>query len=139
MENDLFLNKTFISNNFLNVTASDAYWLASKQKAILIDVRELSLTFYKQFDVPGLLYIPYSLLNDRLHELSGTQPLIIADSAGILSREAMQLLLDSGFQNVANLAGGLVDWERKGLPITINLKERLSGSCMCQLRTRNNS
>ena len=34
------------------------------------------------------------------------------------------------------MAGGIVDWERDGLPVKTNIEERLSGSCMCQLKPR---
>ena len=41
-----------------------------------------------------------------------------------------------GYDNVANMAGGIVDWERDGLPLTTDINNRLSGSCMCQLKAR---
>jgi rhodanese-related sulfurtransferase len=64
--------------------------------------------------------------------------MIIADAAGIHSKEAVKLLMDKGFADrMANLAGGLVEWERDGMPLVIDKTEKLSGSCMCQLRRRN--
>jgi 3-mercaptopyruvate sulfurtransferase SseA len=41
-----------------------------------------------------------------------------------------------GYKNVANLAGGIVDWEKDGLPVSTDVTARLSGSCMCQLKLR---
>jgi len=41
-----------------------------------------------------------------------------------------------GYENVADMAGGIVDWERDGLPLTTEINSRLSGSCMCQLKPR---
>jgi len=32
------------------------------------------------------------------------------------------------------MVGGIVDWERDGLPINTDITARLSGSCMCQLK-----
>jgi len=49
----------------------------------------------------------------------------------------MEFLLKKGFSNLANLAGGIVDWERDGLPLRIDRTEQLDGSCVCQLRPRN--
>ncbi len=43
---------------------------------------------------------------------------------------------DKGFENIANMAGGLVEWERDGLPLKSDKSERLSGSCACMLRKR---
>ena len=45
----------------------------------------------------------------------------------------------TGYDNVANMAGGIVDWERDGLPINTDVNYRLSGSCMCQLKAREKS
>jgi len=62
--------------------------------------------------------------------------LIVADSVGLFSHEAMIILKDLGFENIINLALGLVEWERDGMPVMIDQNERLSGSCVCQLRPR---
>jgi 3-mercaptopyruvate sulfurtransferase SseA len=62
--------------------------------------------------------------------------LIFADSVGLRSKDAVVLLKNRGFKNIANMAGGIVDWERDGLPIKTEIEERLSGSCMCQLKPR---
>jgi 3-mercaptopyruvate sulfurtransferase SseA len=48
----------------------------------------------------------------------------------------MQFLLSVGFKNIANLAGGIIEWEQNGFPLRKNLSEQLDGSCMCQLRPR---
>jgi len=34
------------------------------------------------------------------------------------------------------MADGIVDWEHDGLPLKTNIEERLSGSCLCQLKPR---
>ena len=47
-----------------------------------------------------------------------------------------EFMKEQGFDNIANLAGGIVDWERDGLPINTDITARLSGSCMCQLKPR---
>jgi rhodanese-related sulfurtransferase len=64
------------------------------------------------------------------------QPLIFADAVGLKSRESVLLMIAHGYNNVANMAGGIIDWERDGLPLTTDIKNRLSGSCMCQLKAR---
>jgi len=43
---------------------------------------------------------------------------------------------DKGFKQIANMAGGIVDWEHDGLPLITDISQRLSGSCMCQLKPR---
>lgn len=53
------------------------------------------------------------------------------------SREAALFAMQNGFDGrIANLAGGLVEWERDELPLIIDKNEKLSGSCLYQLKTR---
>lgn len=136
MNEVFFPGKCFHSGGFLNLTPRDAFFETINSTAIIVDVREQYLTGYKRFKVPIVVYIPLSTLAERLHELPFDVPLIIADSAGLRSHEAMVLLIEKGYKNIANLAGGLVEWERDGLPLITDFTEQLDGSCMCQLRPR---
>lgn len=136
MKANPFSGKGFISGSFLNLTPRDAYYEAKTGKAIIVDVREENLTGYKHFDVPRVIYLTLSEFEQNINQLSTDFPLIIADSTGLRSHEAMEILISKGFTSIANLAGGIVEWERDGLPIIINNTERLDGSCMCQLRPR---
>ncbi|MBI9068374.1 MAG: rhodanese-like domain-containing protein [Salinivirgaceae bacterium] len=106
--------------------------------AIILDVRMEYLTAYKKFDVETLILIPYKQIESDHHSIPKNKNVIIADSTGIKSKEIYEKLWNYGYTKIFNLAGGLVEWERDGLPIIINNKKRLSGSCMCQLRTREN-
>jgi rhodanese-related sulfurtransferase len=126
----------FISSGFLNLSARDAFIEATENNAVIIDVRELRLTGYKRFDVPTVMNLPNSLLSENYRSLPRDIPLIMADSVGLRSHEAMEFLIGKGYQNIANLAGGIVDWERDGLPLKKDVTEQLDGSCVCQLRPR---
>ena len=135
--NSLFHDTGFSSGGLFNVTPKQAYELCLKG-AVIIDVREAELNRFKMFDVPEVFYCPFSLLEETWKDLPGGKPMIFADAAGLHSKEAVALLLGKGFTGeIANLAGGLVEWERDNLPLVIDKTERLSGSCMCQLRPRN--
>lgn len=129
--------KCFLSGGIQNLTPKDAYYFLKQGDAILLDVREGYLTGYKKFDVPEVIFLPLSELNHRYKELPTQKPLIVADSTGLRSKEAVLYLSLQGLQNVVNLAGGIVEWERDGLPLIVDITEQLSGSCMCQLRPRN--
>ncbi|MGA2407353.1 MAG: rhodanese-like domain-containing protein [Bacteroidales bacterium] len=131
-----FLKHGFVSSGFLNLSAREAYKEATENDVIIIDVREIRLTGYKRFDVPTVINIPNSVLSENYSSLSRDIPLIIADSVGLQSHEAMEFLLKKGYTNIANLAGGIVDWERDGLPLKKDITEQLDGSCVCQLRPR---
>jgi rhodanese-related sulfurtransferase len=131
-----FFSHGFISSGFLNLTPREAYTEATENNAILLDVREERLTGYKNFNVPKVIKMPKSTIADNYKNLPRDVPIIIADSVGLRSHEAMEFLISIGFSNLANLAGGIVDWERDGLPLRIDRTEQLDGSCVCQLRPR---
>jgi rhodanese-related sulfurtransferase len=131
-----FFKHGFVSSGFLNLNASEAYKEATENNAIILDVRELRLIGYKNFDVPKVINIPNSTLAENYINIPTDIPLIVADSVGLRSHEAMEFLLSKGFTNIANLAGGIVDWERDGLPLKKEISEQLDGSCVCQLRPR---
>jgi rhodanese-related sulfurtransferase len=135
MEN-YFAGKAIYANGIYNLSPLKAYKLC-QEGAMIVDVREEYLNRFKIFDVPGLIFCPKKKLVELIAELPITKPLIIADASGIQSPAAVKMLIDNGFTgNLANLSGGLVDWEHSGLPVVINYEEKLSGQCMCQLRPR---
>lgn len=119
----------------MNLTPMEAYWSCG-QGAIIVDVREDYLNSFKMFKVDSLIFLPFSSLRSSFHNLPPDKPLIFADSVGIKSREAVMFIMEQGFENAANLCGGIVDWERDGLPVTTDKLQRLTGSCMCQLKPR---
>lgn len=136
MANKFFNNIGFQSAGFLNLTPREAYHEAINNNAVIVDVRETALIGYKCFDVPNVIYAPNSELKKYFSNLPADKPLIIADSVGLRSKEAMLSLLSIGFSNLSNLAGGLVEWDRDGLPLKIDQGEALSGACLCRLKPR---
>jgi rhodanese-related sulfurtransferase len=104
--------------------------------SVMLDIRPEILCQYKAFDVPEVLYCPVENMEQYLDRLPDNRDIIVADSTGIHSREIIKLLIDNGFTRVYGLAGGMVEWERDGLPVLLDNQARLSGSCMCQLKFR---
>ena len=102
--------------------------------ALLIDLRRESEYLYKAFDVPLIVYNRPDSVIEHINDIPTDIPVIIADNAGLRSREMVEYLNEKGFTNVANLAGGMFEWDRDNLPIKVNNKERLSGSCLCVMR-----
>jgi len=131
-----FEGKAIYSNGIYNLSPLQAYKLC-QEGAILVDVREEYLNRFKIFDVPGLIFCPKKKLVDLMENLPVDKPLIIADASGIHSPEAAKMLIENHFKgSLANLSGGLVDWEHAGLPVVVDYSEKLSGQCACQLRAR---
>ncbi|MCU0462280.1 MAG: rhodanese-like domain-containing protein [Bacteroidales bacterium] len=129
------MTKGFFAHGVLNLTPKESYEL-SLEGAVIIDVRESYVSDFKMFNVENLIYAPFSELKNNFQNLPADRTLIFADAVGLKSREAVLFLKELGYDNVANMAGGIVDWERNGLPLTTDVNARLSGSCMCQLKAR---
>ena len=130
-------NIGFIAHGILNLSPKDSFELC-KEGAIIVDVRESYLSNFKMFHVGKVIYMPYSELGNSYLDLPSDQLLVFADAVGLRSREGVIFMNAHGYENVANMAGGIVDWERDGLPMTTDTSNRLSGSCMCQLKAREN-
>lgn len=127
------MTKGFFAHGVLNLTPKESYEL-SLEGAVIIDVRESYMSNFKMFNVENLIYAPLSELKNFYQNLPTDRTLIFTDAVGLKSREAVVFMKERGYDNVANMAGGIVDWERDGLPLTTDISARLSGSCMCQLK-----
>ncbi|MBC8146792.1 MAG: rhodanese-like domain-containing protein [Bacteroidetes bacterium] len=125
----------FISGGILNISPKEAFEL-SKSGFILIDVREEYLNSFKIPDIDNVLYFPKSNIDKDYLNLPESKKLIFFDSVGIRSKEVVLFLKEKGFENIVNMVGGIVDWEKDKLPMKTNIEERLTGSCMCQLKPR---
>jgi rhodanese-related sulfurtransferase len=133
---NFFEGKAILSNGIYNLSPNQAFTMCQKG-AVIVDVREEYLNRFKIFDVAELFFCPKKKLAELVATLPTDKPLIIADASGVQSPEAVRWLMQNGFEGkCANLSGGLVDWEHSGLPIVIDINERLSGPCVCQLRPR---
>lgn len=127
-------NKCNLINGIRHISGKDFLKLP-QDDVILLDVRpEYELS--RLFDVANVVYCPYKEMDQRHKELPEDIYVVIADAAGLRSKETTEKLQKLGHKNVINLSGGIVEWERDGLPVTVDRSRILTGSCMCQLRTR---
>lgn len=128
----------FFSHGVHNLTPGESFELCEKG-AIIVDVREDYLSAFKMFTVEKVICLPLSQLKDHYKDLPDDKPLIFADAVGLRSYEGVLFMNSYGYDNVANLVGGIVDWEKDGFPVNTDINYRLSGSCMCQLKAREKS
>jgi len=117
--------------NLKHLSASEAYECC-KLGAILIDVREEFMSHIKTFDVPEILIYPLRTFKEDISHLPKERYLLFADATGVKSRPAMEFAYQQGFTTIANLAGGLVEWERDGLPTLTYQKLIVSGKNKCE-------
>ncbi len=120
-------------NGILHLSPREAYDLCMKS-AILLDVRPEVLAAYKSFDIPEYLYCYHQEIENYYQHLPKDRPIIVADAVGLRSKEVIQFLIENGYTLIANMAGGITDWEKDNLPMIVDNHQRLTGSCMCQLR-----
>ena len=132
---ELFENKGINCSGILSLSPREANELCSNG-AIIVDVREEYMNQFKIFDVDEIIFCPRTELESNYQKLPKDKALIFADATGIHSKTAIKFLMEKGFKNIAILGGGIVEWERSGMPITIDKSECLSGSCACMLRKR---
>jgi rhodanese-related sulfurtransferase len=132
---EFFKGYGLVSGGILHVSPKETVELCAKG-AILIDVREDYMSRFKMFDVDELIFCPENMLLEKYKELPKDKPMIFADAAGVKSKKAVLTLKNLRINNIANMAGGIVEWERGKYSLVIDMSERLTGSCMCMLRPR---
>ncbi len=92
-----------------------ATWLAQMSplgEAVILDVREPGELQVAAVRANGftLLTIPMGLVPVRLSELDPQQPIACLCHHGGRSMQVAQFLASRGFENVANIAGGIHAW-----------------------------
>lgn len=76
----------------------------------IIDVRD-ETEFSGPFGhITGARLIPLGSLKDRVGEISRDKPVVTVCRSGARSAQAVTILKQSGFDKVANLAGGMLRW-----------------------------
>lgn len=88
--------------------------LTQGEPLFVLDVRQLDE--YQQGHVPGSILIPLDQLALRLGELPNDRPIIALCRSGNRSSVATGILTRAGF-NAINLKGGIIQWEKQGLPL----------------------
>jgi rhodanese-related sulfurtransferase len=101
--------------------------------AVIIDIRPEYETSFRVFDVPKVYYLPYNSFRDEFQIIPRDTLLIVADSVGNKSAEAARYLIEQGYPQVAYLAGGVVEWDRAGLPLSKDIDYEMIGGCACKL------
>src|SRR3989344_2743930 len=98
-----------------DITVDEALAL-SKEGALIIDVREPDELVELAYDVKDVKNIPLGELESKLAEVPKDKQVIVVCKKGGRSSQAYELLKGKGFENVANMEGGIDAWSEKGLP-----------------------
>jgi rhodanese-related sulfurtransferase len=94
------------------------------QGALLIDVREPDE--YAQGHAPGSTLIPLGQLEKRLSEIAGqkNKPIALICRSGNRSGQAQKILERAGFTAAVNVEGGMVAWQKAGMPVVTGAASR---------------
>ena len=83
---------------------------ATGNAPVVLDVREA--WELKVASIPDVLHIPMNEIPARLGELDRNGELVVMCRSGGRSMQVAQFLARNGFQQVANLTGGILAWSR---------------------------
>jgi rhodanese-related sulfurtransferase len=94
----------------------EAVMLFNHDDALVLDVREQSE--WADGHIARAKHIPLGQLKNRLSDLDKFKgkPIVAVCRSGSRSASACRLLKQAGFENLHNLAGGMMAWEQAGLP-----------------------
>jgi arsenate reductase (thioredoxin) len=117
------------------LSPGEAFIEIKERGAVIVDLRPDHETSYRVFDVAGVIYLPWKEFAGGFAGLPHDRPLILADAIGLRSPRAASMLFEAGWSDVASLTGGIIDWERDGLPVRKDVGFELNGQCSCRLRS----
>lgn len=100
-----------------HIDPAEAYKLLKNNELFFVDVREEIECNYEFIDSDNILYHPMSAIMDRLSSIPKNIPLAVICNEGIRSVKVANLLNLQGFEQVANVDGGLIAWINQSLPL----------------------
>lgn len=101
----------YVAENMLEGLVGNVNWdeIVNYPDAVLLDVRKQEES--ELGAIPGSMLIPVDELRSRLGELDKGKTYIIFCATGVRAYVAARMMMQSGFTNVKNLAGGFATWQ----------------------------
>ena len=88
---------------------------AADRNLQIVDVREPDE--WAGGHIAGAVLIPLGQFPMRMHELDPARPVIVVCRSGNRSGRATQFLIQQGFRDVKNMAGGMLAWVQARQPM----------------------
>jgi rhodanese-related sulfurtransferase len=93
-------------------------WVARHlDELYVLDVRDEGEFEGELGHLEGAHLIPLDQLRARLDDVPKDQPVVTVCQSGKRSGMAAEILMRAGFEQVANVSGGLIQWSRLALPL----------------------
>lgn len=102
--------------SFANIDPLRLQELRSRDGLLLVDVRTEQEVGRGM--IPGAHHIPLNLLPERLDELDPAAVVVFYCHSGARSAQASAFVSSRGGREIYNLAGGILAWASRGLPLT---------------------
>jgi rhodanese-related sulfurtransferase len=99
----------------VEVDAATVQTLRQRPDVLLIDVREPDE--YQAGHIPGAVLWPLRDLPQHLDEVPKDKTVIAVCRSGNRSAKATDFLRETGFDNVHNMQGGMIAWEKAGYEV----------------------
>lgn len=97
------------------VTIDTVDEVKDRPDVVVLDVREQ--WEYDEGHIPGVNLIPLGELPNRLDEIPVDKTVIVTCRSGNRSGQATAFLRQNGFDNVHNMQGGIIAWEKAGFEV----------------------
>lgn len=103
---------------FREIKPAEAVEMINHQDAVVVDVREPEE--FAAGHILNAINVPLAALVDRAGELEPyrARPLIVYCRSGSRAARASSLLRRLDFPSLTKLSGGMMAWERAGLPVS---------------------
>ncbi len=99
----------------VDLTVDQVAAIMNNPDVVLIDVRQPEE--YNQGHIPNVKLIPLDQLPNRLNEIPRDKFVVMTCHSGNRSNQATQFLRQHGFDNVHNMLGGIIAWQKANLPV----------------------
>lgn len=99
--------------SFAGIPEVEPEWVIQNQPSVtILDVREADETGENVSGLNNAVTIPLSQLRERVAEVPTDKPVVTLCRSGKRSSLALGILKEAGYDKVANIHGGLLNWHR---------------------------
>jgi sulfur dioxygenase len=106
-----------INLTFAGIPEVEPDWVARHRADLcILDVRSAAEYSGDLGHIEGSVLIPLDELRERINEVPQYKPVVAICQSGKRSGMATQILKAAGYEQVANIPGGLIHWSRLALP-----------------------
>lgn len=104
-----------LSNLPESVDVATTASLQGRDDVLLIDVREQ--WEYDEGHIPGITHIPMGEIPHRLQEIPTDKTVVVTCRSGNRSSQVTDFLRQQGYDNIHNMAGGILAWQQAGYEV----------------------